>query len=158
MDSGYYLLLVYVRSGRDIAIGRRAGGSEFFPRGWYVYIGSAARGLSKRIERHFRKEKKLHWHIDYLLSDSPPRKAFTISDPDLSLRNRGSAGNTASYGSFECRLAEEVAAIPGARRIHKGFGSGDCSCPGHLVFCGGNPSEIIPRLEILAGTKVMERP
>ena len=36
--------------------------------GRYVYTGSAKRALESRIARHLRGDKKVHWHIDYLLS------------------------------------------------------------------------------------------
>ncbi len=38
--------------------------------GFYIYVGSAfgSGGLSSRIHRHLRKEKKLHWHIDQVTS------------------------------------------------------------------------------------------
>lgn len=30
-----------------------------------MYVGSAKANLTKRIERHKRKRKKMHWHLDY---------------------------------------------------------------------------------------------
>ena len=36
-------------------------------KGFFAYVGSAKNGLSKRLSRHLKKEKKLFWHIDYLL-------------------------------------------------------------------------------------------
>ena len=63
-DSGIYFLLIrVVKSVKLTLMGKRAK----FPRGFYIYIGSAQKNLKKRIERHRRKNKKLHWHIDYLL-------------------------------------------------------------------------------------------
>jgi Uri superfamily endonuclease len=35
--------------------------------GIYVYVGSAMGDLSARVARHLRKNKRKHWHIDYLL-------------------------------------------------------------------------------------------
>jgi Uri superfamily endonuclease len=34
----------------------------------YAYIGSAQSSIESRIKRHIRKEKRLFWHIDYLLT------------------------------------------------------------------------------------------
>lgn len=34
--------------------------------GLYAYIGSAMNNIEKRILRHLRKNKRKHWHIDYL--------------------------------------------------------------------------------------------
>ncbi len=40
--------------------------------GTYMYVGSARGpgGLAARIRRHLRREKNLHWHIDYLLQEA----------------------------------------------------------------------------------------
>ncbi len=38
----------------------------FFEKGYYVYVGSALGTLSRRVHRHELKNKKLHWHIDYI--------------------------------------------------------------------------------------------
>ena len=65
-DEGIYLLLIFKHKGEEIKVG--ALGKIKFDVGYYVYVGSAQRNLRKRIERHFRKEKKIRWHIDYLLS------------------------------------------------------------------------------------------
>ncbi len=63
-DWGIYALLVWSDE-QDLDVG--ALGTLHFERGYYVYIGSAQRNLQKRVERHLRREKKLRWHIDYLL-------------------------------------------------------------------------------------------
>ncbi|MFN4201162.1 DUF123 domain-containing protein [Fervidobacterium riparium] len=34
--------------------------------GLYAYVGSAMNNIEKRILRHLRKNKRKHWHIDYL--------------------------------------------------------------------------------------------
>ncbi|HIC87065.1 MAG TPA: GIY-YIG nuclease family protein [Aquificae bacterium] len=38
-------------------------------KGFFAYVGSAKNGLSKRLSRHLKKEKRLFWHIDYLLDE-----------------------------------------------------------------------------------------
>ncbi len=44
------------------ALGRRV-----FASGYWLYVGSAQRALTARVERHRRPgRKRLHWHIDYL--------------------------------------------------------------------------------------------
>ena len=52
--------------------------------GFYYYVGSAQKNLSSRIQRHIRKSKKLHWHIDYLTSanETSVTKIFILSDAD----------------------------------------------------------------------------
>ncbi|MGB9729931.1 MAG: GIY-YIG nuclease family protein [Thermoprotei archaeon] len=37
-------------------------------KGYYAYVGSAKRGVLKRLMRHFSRMKKRRWHIDYLTS------------------------------------------------------------------------------------------
>ena len=46
--------------------------------GYYVYVGSAMNSLEKRVKRHFSKEKRLHWHIDYLLREAELLRAYLI--------------------------------------------------------------------------------
>jgi len=64
MNSGIYFLLIRNDKGQLLKIKNK---DCFFRRGFYVYVGSAQKNLKQRIERHLRKEKKKHWHIDYLL-------------------------------------------------------------------------------------------
>ena len=77
-----------------------------FEKGTYLYIGSAP--SQKRLERHLRKEKKIHWHIDYFLQEASVEKIF-IAQED------------------ECELAHHIK-LPYIR----GFGCSDCLCPSHL--------------------------
>ena len=62
-----YQLLIKVTKDIDLKVGKL--GRFIFPVGSYVYTGSAKTNIDKRIERHLSKEKKLHWHIDYLLNN-----------------------------------------------------------------------------------------
>jgi sugar fermentation stimulation protein A len=39
-----------------------------FNAGFYYYVGSSQRSIQKRVLRHLRKRKNIHWHIDYLTS------------------------------------------------------------------------------------------
>jgi len=63
-NSGLYFLLIRLQESYELKI---AGKEVNVPRGYYIYTGSAQKNLASRIERHCRKEKKKHWHIDYLL-------------------------------------------------------------------------------------------
>ena len=65
MTPGIYHLIIYLPSDTSIEVGKL--GRYYFQTGYYVYTGSAMRGLDQRIARHLRSEKRLHWHIDYLL-------------------------------------------------------------------------------------------
>ena len=62
---GSYLLVFILDRDISCCIGKR--GLMTFPQGTYVYVGSALNGLDQRIRRHLRTDKKIHWHIDYLL-------------------------------------------------------------------------------------------
>ncbi len=93
-----------------------------FERGWYAYVGSARRGRDARVARHFRREKPLRWHADYLFTAVPPRLAWLVDGP-----------------LTECELAGALAAQPGASRPVRRFGAGDCRCPGHLIRLAARP-------------------
>ncbi len=64
MNSGIYFLLIRNKKKFPLTIRKK---EYFFPCGFYIYVGSAQKNLKQRIERHIRREKKKHWHIDYLL-------------------------------------------------------------------------------------------
>lgn len=64
ISSGIYLLEFYADSNFNIL--RKKFLKHSFKGGYYYYVGSAQKGFSKRVLRHLRKDKKLHWHIDYI--------------------------------------------------------------------------------------------
>jgi Uri superfamily endonuclease len=88
-------------------------GTFDFPAGHYVYTGSAKRNIETRIARHLRKDKKLKWHIDYLLA-SPHASVIKATQ----------------FAQTECELNQNTAGIV----LIAGFGSSDClaSCGSHL--------------------------
>ncbi|MFO8102484.1 MAG: GIY-YIG nuclease family protein [Dehalococcoidia bacterium] len=118
---GSYLLLLYLDAGTRIAIGKL--GRADFPAGYYLYAGSALGGLSPRINRHFRKEKKLHWHIDYLLFHAQILEVWGVY----------------SNERVECHLARAALDLTGAAVPAAGFGSSDCRCRTHLVYLPDKP-------------------
>ena len=65
MNKGVYYLIMKLDKAREIAVGRK--GPLRFPAGFYCYVGSAMNSLEKRIARHVAREKRMHWHIDWLL-------------------------------------------------------------------------------------------
>jgi Uri superfamily endonuclease len=110
-----YQLLIDVSQPLRCTIGR-LGGFDF-PAGRYVYTGSARRNLDARIARHFRHEKALRWHIDYLLTSQGVRVVEVVRSP------RGECAlNRASRG----------------RILAFGFGASDChaDCGAHLKYLG----------------------
>ena len=63
---GSYILLIKLNNDRIIKYGIKK--KKFFKKGFYIYAGSALNSLETRIERHLRSyNKKIFWHIDYLL-------------------------------------------------------------------------------------------
>ena len=88
-----------------------------FRKGYYVYIGSAMNSLVARINRHLSDEKKLHWHIDYLLKNESSEirdVLFNVSDKRI-----------------ECDLASTIAL--NGEEVPK-FGCSDCNCSSHLIY------------------------
>lgn len=89
-----------------------------FEPGWYVYAGSAygPGGIRARVRRHFRRGKKLHWHIDQLTGAADSICALSLRD-----------------GS-ECAIVSELSCSPAFMPSLAGFGSSDCQiCPTHLL-------------------------
>jgi Uri superfamily endonuclease len=89
MAKGIYQLLIYLPKSAWIVIGKK--GRFKFPKGYYVYTGSALNGLGKRIERHLRREKKHFWHIDYLLDFASIKKVFLFTNGKLAAKQEMSS-------------------------------------------------------------------
>ncbi|MEK7733449.1 MAG: GIY-YIG nuclease family protein [Planctomycetota bacterium] len=126
LNKGIYCLIIKLNQGRNIKVGRL--GSFLFISGFYVYVGSAQNNLTQRIERHLRRKKKVHWHIDYLLQ-------------------YGRVVGIRKYSGKkqeECALSRKLEKIKGTMILVKGFGSSDCSCISHLHFFPDDPSSMIP--------------
>ena len=107
------MLLIYLSKSQTIAFGRRR--EAYFRRGYYAYVGSAMNGLEARVNRHLRKDKKRHWHIDYLLEKA------TVTRVILAESERRN----------ECAVAES---LQGRFDSVPGFGCSDCQCRSHLFL------------------------
>ncbi len=118
---GIYHLIIKFPGEKIIQVGRL--GAFLFPKGFYVYTGSAQVGIGKRVERHLSQKKKLHWHIDYLLQFADITRVLTAD----------------GLKSKECILSDKIAAIPGAGIVAEKFGSSDCRCRTHLYFFEHTP-------------------
>jgi sugar fermentation stimulation protein A len=80
-DKGSYMLILYNDKPFKKTIG--ALGVRKFKKGYYVYVGSAMQGLEKRIKRHLRIDKKIHWHKDYISPlDMKTDRVYPIRRPD----------------------------------------------------------------------------
>ncbi|HLN87617.1 MAG TPA: GIY-YIG nuclease family protein [Candidatus Limnocylindrales bacterium] len=125
---GCYTLVIVLSKQRSIRVGKL--GKFLFLKGTYLYTGSAMAGLRRRIARHLRKRKKLHWHIDYLLNCAGTAvKGVMI--------HRSSSRQ-------ECLHNKRIFRLPGARVTVPGFGSSDCraDCPSHLVYFVSKPKRL----------------
>ena len=87
----------------------------YFTGGFYAYVGSAMGGIKSRLGHHFKKDKKRHWHIDYLLEKTSIIDIHVCETSDRS----------------ECALARALSAHFDSIT---GFGASDCHCRSHLFF------------------------
>ena len=111
---GSYCLIINLRDDKTIKIGKKLGNIQF-KQGYYVYVGSAMNSLFGRIKRHLSDEKKLHWHVDYLLKNAE------ITDV---IYNE-------STKKIECELSDYLSHTTEGITD---FGCSDCDCESHLYF------------------------
>ncbi|MCX7846443.1 MAG: GIY-YIG nuclease family protein [bacterium] len=108
------MLLIRLRDSYRLTLARH---TWCLPPGWYLYVGSAQRSLTVRLRRHFRTQKRRHWHIDYLL-------------------RRGTLVTARIYPGMsrpaEAQLAQAWCRVLGANPIPS-FGASDSSAPTHLI-------------------------
>ena len=115
-DSGAtYQLLIEVAEAVRVRVGSL--GCFDFPAGNYVYTGSALRNFAARVNRHLSANKKMHWHIDYLLSV-----------PGVRVRE------VLRFADAECVVNQRT----GGEIVVRGFGASDCKsgCGSHLKRLG----------------------
>jgi len=114
---GTYALLLYLPRATHLQIGKL--GAFDFPRGYYVYVGSArgAGGIRARVARHWRATKKFHWHIDYVRAFAKLIRVWHSTDSR----------------DDECLEAARLQA-KGGRIIAPRFGASDCDCATHLWY------------------------
>lgn len=115
---GIYVLIVSVGYEREIRVGSL--GTLTFERGLYAYVGSAQNNLEKRILRHLKKQKRVFWHIDYLLSNECVEIIVILFKE--------------APRSEECQIARALSSLYSAIR---NFGSSDCNCTSHLFKING---------------------
>lgn len=110
-----YVLFIQIGNAETVGVGR-LGVIDLLP-GSYIYIGSAKGCLEKRMNRHLRKDKKLFWHIDYILNQNVSSEIKEIWTHD---------------NSNECWLTHQLERFCWAHPVKKGFGSSDCHCWTHF--------------------------
>ena len=115
---GTYALALTLATPYTLAIGRL--GTFAFRPGGYAYVGSALGpgGLGARLERHARREKRPHWHIDYLLAWARLHSVWHLESAER----------------WECAWAEVLGGLPGVETAVPGFGASDCTCRSHLFY------------------------
>jgi Uri superfamily endonuclease len=112
---GSYCLIIRLEPESGVRIGKL--GEINFKSGYYVYVGSALNSLRGRIKRHMQNDKKLFWHVDYLLNQKDAEIVeiiFSVSDM-----------------KWECKIASHIA--KNAVSINN-FGCSDCKCGSHLFY------------------------
>lgn len=128
--AGTYALHLNLPAAVTLKIGKM--GVFSFPRGDYVYLGSAfgPGGLRARLGRHLRGRGKLHWHIDCL------RAVASIVGFHFAQHRRDS---THAGLPLECRWSQAISTLGGSRFLVPGFGASDCrgGCSAHLVALAG---------------------
>jgi Uri superfamily endonuclease len=112
---GIYVLIVEVSKTISLNIG--ALGLLNFPSGLYAYVGSAQNNLELRVKRHQSREKRLFWHIDYLLNDEAAKVVGVYY-------TQGDRAKECKIARLLDRNAEAIA----------GFGCSDCHCESHLFI------------------------
>lgn len=110
-----YCLIISLMHDSTIQIGKL--GNFDFKKGYYVYVGSALNSIEGRIKRHLREEKKLFWHVDYLLNSSNSKIEEILFEN--------------SDKKWECKIAGEISGQ--GISIYK-FGCSDCKCNSHLFY------------------------
>ena len=109
---GAYILLFKITKDFSRAIGSL--GPVHFEKGNYAYVGSAQSSLFPRLERHYARKKRLHWHVDYLTTSRYSIMKETVTA-------------FTDKKSTECLLSAKLSELPFSKDIPH-FGSSDCKC------------------------------
>ncbi len=134
---GYYILMLNVDEPIPISRGRWR---WIIEPGIYYYVGSAygLGGLYYRVKRHYRKIKKIRWHIDSLTTSRYVEIIYIIL---LIPIKRDVSTDLESYISN--KLIRKYSPI-------KGFGCSDKRNDySHLFYCKAGPDKCIQDLETL---------
>ncbi len=111
---GVYTLLFRITKDFSRTVGSL--GRVHFENGNYAYVGSAQSSLFSRLERHYAKKKRVHWHIDYLTTSKNTRIKGAVY--------------SAGAKKMECKLSATLSSFP----YVASFRSTDCRCRSRLFF------------------------
>ena len=117
---GVYVLIIKIDKTISVAAG--ALGMRAFPEGLYAYVGSAQNNLELRVKRHQSSEKRLFWHIDYLLNCKSAEVIEVLSRK--------------AKKAEECKVAK---VLDEQNEPIMGFGCSDCRCATHLFRLNSYP-------------------
>lgn len=99
-----YQLAISLSAPCAMDIGRL--GRFSFPKGNYVYTGSARRNLEARVKRHQSQNKTCRWHIDYFLAHPSARivdvKYSSLAECALNQQQQGEI-LVPRFGATDCR-------------------------------------------------------
>jgi len=119
-QEGIYCIVFQLEKNTLFQIGK-LGEQELKP-GFYFYCGSAKGkgGISRRVNRHLKKDTKKFWHIDYLKEKVNPIRIWFLKSQ---LRS-------------ECDLVQVQIIDPKVSYSMRGFGASDCMehCYSHLLY------------------------
>ncbi|GAB4527796.1 MAG: GIY-YIG nuclease family protein [Anaerolineales bacterium] len=148
---GAYVLRIAIDRAVRLPVGRFRGGAPLdFSAGVWLYVGSARGpdGLARRLLRHAIRrqgaphtvlpalveafdrmppvEKRLHWHVDYLLEcpQADLEAVYLLAEPDAPL---------------ESALVRRLAALPEVSAPFRGLGAGDDPGGTHLLMVDAPP-------------------
>lgn len=116
LTKGTYALTLSLKTDQNIQIGKL--GRFKFPKGYYVYVGSAfgPGGLNARLNHHLRSAVRPHWHIDYL------KKNVIITNTRV---NESGIKLEHQWASILEKRKDTTIPVPK-------FGASDCKCASHL--------------------------
>ena len=135
-DRGCYLILLHNELKQTVAVGKM--GELEFPKGFFIYVGSARQHLEARLNRHRRRRKNHHCHIDYLRNQTRFVQDFPIRTAD----------------DLECEVAKSLSTL--CEWSISGFGCSDCACDSHLFAFNDDPRQNKAFIELLLSFR-MER-
>lgn len=118
-ERGAYLLLIELSC--PVRLRSRTIEHRVLVPGDYVYAGSAwgSGGIKARVERHLKRRKCRHWHVDEVTEVA--ESIHPIAVP----------------GGHECDLVQLLLTTGQFSVPVKGFGSSDCSrCDSHFLAAG----------------------
>ncbi len=120
VNRGVYILEIFVEY--DFKLVAKTFGKVVLPKGYYYYVGSAQKNLRSRIQRHLKKEKTIHWHIDLITTADETRISKICVLPF-------------APKSVECETVQKMLRFKFARNSIPHFGNSDCNiCLTHLLY------------------------